>query len=190
MNAPMRHLLVIIGTLLTGAAAAASPVRYVQAPSGNSLTFTFTQLDAASNGQFKKFATEMRYDAQDLVASSLNVKVDVTSLDTQDAERDGTLAGADLLATEKFPAATFSAPSLTRNAKGGIEAVGKLTLRGVSRDLRLPLTLEPTATGFALSGQTSIKRLDFGVGQGDWKSTESVGDEVKVQFKVLLVRAK
>jgi polyisoprenoid-binding protein YceI len=77
-----------------------------------------------------------------------------------------------------------------RTPAGGIEAVGKLTLRGVSKDLRLPLTLKPTATGLELSGQTAIKRLDYGVGQGEWQSTESVGDEVKIRYKVALVRVK
>ena len=55
--------------------------------------------------------------------------------------------------------------------------------------MRLPLTLKPTANGFELSGQTAIKRLDFGVGQGDWKTTESVGNDVKITYKVSLVKA-
>jgi polyisoprenoid-binding protein YceI len=182
-------LLATTGFAADTAPAAAAP-RYVQAATGNSLGFTFTQLDAASNGQFRKFTTELVYNEKNLPASSLTVKVDITSLDTQDGERDEALKGADLFNAASIPAATYVAKSLARNAKGGLEAVGKLTLRGVSKDLRLPLTLKPTATGFELSGQTTIKRLDYGVGQGEWKSTESVGDDVKIQYKVALVRAK
>jgi polyisoprenoid-binding protein YceI len=111
------------------------------------------------------------------------------SLDTQDGERDGTLKSPDLFDAKKDPAATYAANSLARKASGGVDAVGKLTIRGLSKDLRLPLTLKPMANGLELSGQTSIKRLDFGVGQGDWKSTESVGDDVKLQYKVILVKA-
>jgi polyisoprenoid-binding protein YceI len=156
--------------------------KFVQATTGNQLTFTFNQLDAASSGQFKSFRTELQYDEKNLAASSLQVKVD--------GERDTALKGAELFDAQKFPAATYVASSLARNAAGGLEAVGKLTLRGVSKDLRLPLTLKPTANGFELSGQTAIKRLEYGVGQGEWKSTESVGDEVKIQYRVTLVRAK
>jgi polyisoprenoid-binding protein YceI len=168
----------------------ASTARYSQAATGNSLTFTFTQLNAASSGQFRKFTTELVYDAQNLAGSSLNVKVDIGSLDTQDDERDSALQGAELLNAAAIPAATYVASSLARTPAGGIEAVGRLTLRGVSKDLRLPLTLKPTATGLEISGQTAIKRLDYGVGQGEWRSTESVGDEVKIQYKVALVRVK
>ena len=68
--------------------------------------------------------------------------------------------------------------------------MGKLTLRGVTRDLRAAAArFAPTASGVELSGETTIRRLDYGVGQGDWKSTETVGDEVKLQYQVPLARA-
>ncbi|HUQ12265.1 MAG TPA: YceI family protein [Steroidobacteraceae bacterium] len=185
-----KHLPLVLTLLLSGVAHAAGPVKYVQASGGNSLAFTFTQLDAASTGHFKTFATELIYDEANPAQGSLLVRVMVDSLDTQDAERDGTLKSTDLFDTKAYPAATFVAKSLARNATGGLEAVGKLTIRGVSKDLRLPFTLKPTAAGMELSGQTSLKRLDFGVGQGEWKSTESVGDEVKIQYKVALVPGK
>jgi polyisoprenoid-binding protein YceI len=168
---------------------AAAPTRYTQATSGNSLTFTFTQLGAATEGRFQRFATVLRYDDKNPAASSLEVTVQIASIDTQDGERDGVLATPELFDTQKFPVATFVSASLTRGPSG-LEAPGKLTIRGVTRDLRLPLTIKPTATGLELSGQTTMKRLAFGIGQGDWQSVESVGDEVKVQYKVALVRAK
>ncbi len=172
------------------ASAGAGAVKYVQVASGSSLAFTFKQLDAMSTGQFKTFATTLVYDEKNPAAGSLSVNVTIGSLDTQDGERDEALKSPDLFDAARIPAATYVASSLARNASGGLEAVGKLTLRGVSKDLRLPLTLKPTAAGLELSGQTAIKRLDYGVGQGEWKSTESVGDEVKIQYKVALVRAK
>ena len=93
------------------------------------------------------------------------------------------LAGADLFDAAKFPTAQYTASSLAKRADGGLEAVGKLTLRGVTHDLRLPLTISTTATGLELSGETTIRRLDYGVGQGDWKSTEWVADEVKIAIQ-------
>jgi polyisoprenoid-binding protein YceI len=172
----------------TAPARAATP-RYVQAPSGSSLTFTFVQEGAASKGSFKQFATELRYDEKSPATGSLNVKVQTASVDTQDKDRDEMITGSDLFDAQKFPAAQYVANSLVKRADGGVEAVGKLTLRGVTRDLRLPLKITPTAAGLELSGEAAIRRLDFGVGQGDWQSTASVGDEVKLQYKVALVKA-
>ena len=174
------------------AAAPAKPSadsRWVQT-TGSSLTFTFDQAGAASKGSFKQFSTELVYDEKAPAAGSLNVKVQIASIDTQDQERNDMLVSADLFDAPKFPTAQYTASSFARTAAGSLEAVGKLTLRGVTKDLRLPLKIVPTTTGLELSGATSIKRLDYGVGQGDWQSTEGVADEVKIQYKVALTKAK
>jgi polyisoprenoid-binding protein YceI len=182
--------------LLAGVcAAAAEPAatavpRYVQAPAGSTLTFTFTQEGAASKGSFKQFTTELGFDEKSPPTCSLKVEVQIASIDTQDKDRDEMVTGADLFDAQNHPSARYVADSFAKRANGDLEAVGKLTLRGVTHDLRLPLKITRNASGLELSGETSIKRLDYGVGQGDWKSTESVGDEVKVQYKVALVRAK
>ena len=170
-------------------AAATTAPRWIQAP-GSSLTFTFDQAGAASKGTFKQFNTELVYDEKSPTTGSLSVKVPIASIDTQDQERNDMLVGADLFDAQKYPTAQYTASSLAHTAAGGLEAVGKLTLRGVTKDLRLPLKIVPTASGLELSGATSIKRLDYGVGQGDWQSTEGVADEVKIQYKVALTRAK
>lgn len=160
---------------------------YVQA-AGSKLTFSFTQAGAENQGEFKQFATELYYDEKNLAASSLKVTVQTGSLDTQDKDRNDMIAGPELLDPKKFPTAQFAAGSLGKGAKG-IEAAGKLTLHGVTKELRLPLTIKTTASGVEISGEATIKRLDFGVGQGDLKTTEWVGDEVKLQYKVALTKA-
>jgi len=172
----------------TAAATASGATHYQQAANGGSLTFTFMQADAVNKGSFGKFLTDMIYDEKNLAGSRLTVTVQIGSLTTQDKDRDDSIKSADLLDAAKFPTARYTATSLARNAGGAIEAVGKLQLHGVTRDLRVPLQIRSTASGIEISGQTSIKRLDYGVGQGDLKSTEWVGDEVKLQFKVPLSR--
>src|SRR5436190_13992498 len=102
-------------------AAGALP-HYVQA-AGSSLTFTFQQAGAQNTGTFRQFTTTLDYDANNLAASRLDVKVQIGSLDTQDKDRDGTLASADLFDAQKYPAATYSASSLAKGANG-VEAVG------------------------------------------------------------------
>jgi len=176
-------------------AAAAAPAatalpRYTQNAARSSLRFTFEQAGAAATGTFRKFTTVLVYDEKNLAASSLNVRVDVASVDTQEPERDDMLKDADLFNAAKYPAATFTASSLAKRSDGSLEAVGKLTIRDVTRDVRLPLTLKPTPEGFELSGKTTLRRLDYGVGQGELKATDSVGNDVKVEYAVSLVRSR
>jgi polyisoprenoid-binding protein YceI len=163
--------------------------RFTQA-TGGSLTFAFIQVGAENHGSFRQFATELVYDEKNPAAGSLKVTVQIASLDTQDKDRDDALAGPDLFDAKKYPTAQYTASSFSKLADGRLEAVGKLTLRGTTRELRVPLRIQDTSGGVELSGEVTIKRLDYGVGQGEWKSTEGVGDDVKLQYKVPLSRAK
>ena len=130
--------------------------------------------------------------ADNLAASKLEVGVEVNSLDTGDKDRDDTLRGADLLSVAKFPQAHFSAAQIVKTATG-FEASGKLTIRGVTRDTRVPFTFRTASEAGAsvgyMSGKVTIRRLDFGVGQGDWKATDQVGNDVTVSFALRLVSA-
>ena len=180
----------LIGGACCAAAAPPAAARYTQAPGSGALTFSFVQAGAESQGKFAQFATELGWDAANPAAGTLKVTVQVGSLDTQDKDRDDALRGAELFDAQSHPTAQYVANTFSRRPDGGLEAVGKLTLRGVTRDLRLPLTIRNTATGVELSGEVTLKRLDYGVGQGEWKSTEWVGDDVKLRYSVPLVRAK
>ena len=170
-------------------ATAAAPARYTLDPAKSKLEYEFVQAGAQNKGTFKKLTTTLDFAADNLAASKLDVVVDMTSLDSGDKERDDTLRGADLFNIAKYPQARFTSAQIVKTASG-YDAVGKLTLRGVSRDTHVPFTLRTvTEQGKPVSyltGQTTIKRLEFGVGQGDWKSTERVGDAVTVSYSVRL----
>lgn len=179
------------GPCLTAAAPASAPAvtHYVLDAPRSSLEFTFQQAGAQNKGKFTRFAVSFDFSPDNLAASRLEVTVEIGSLDTGDQERDDTLRSADLFAVAKFPQAHFAASQFNKTA-GGYEAIGKLTIRGVTRDTRVPFTFRTAdehgvAVGY-MSGKTSIRRLDFGVGQGEWKATDQVGNEVGVSFALRL----
>ncbi len=178
--------------IASGAWSAGAPVHYSADAAKSSLEFSFEQAGAQNKGRFTRFPVVFDFSPDALAGSKLEVTVEMSSLDTGDQERDDTLRGDDLFAVKKFPQAHFSATQFTKTA-AGYEAVGKLTLRGTTRDLRVPFTFRIATEGAAsvayMSGKASLKRLEYGVGQGDWKSTEWVGDAVGVSFALRLTAA-
>jgi len=169
-----------------------APAHYVLDQARSTLEFTFTQAGAQNHGRFTRFPVSFDFSAANLAASRLEVTVEMGSLDTADQERDDMLRGADLFAVAKYPQAHYVATQIAKTASG-FAALGKLTLRGVTRDVRVPFTFRTaTESGVAvgyMNGKTSLRRLDFGVGQGDWQSTDQVGNEVSVSFALRLTAA-
>jgi polyisoprenoid-binding protein YceI len=174
------------------ASAVAAPpgaVHYLLDQGKSTLEYTFTQAGAQNKGRFTRFPVTFDFSPDNLGASHLDVTVEMGSLDTGDQDRDDTLRGDDLFAVAKFPQAHFTATQFVKTA-AGFEAIGKLTLRGVTHDMHVPFTFRTaTENGAAvgyMSGKTSLRRLDYGVGQGDWKATDQVGNDVGVSFALRL----
>jgi len=180
----------VLGLLAAAPLAQAAPPLFRLDPAKSVLAFSFTQAGASNKGRFGKFDTSLVFDPAQLAASRLEVTVQIASLDTGDKDRDSTLRGAELFDAAKFATAHFLATRITRLDASHYQASGKLTIRDAMRELSVPFTLQTTPVGgqtlASMAGEVIIKRLDYGVGQGDWKSTEWVGNEVSVSFNLAL----
>jgi polyisoprenoid-binding protein YceI len=174
----------LVSAALPRAAGAAGS--FTADPGTSHLEFTGVQAGAEFKGVFHKFTAAIDFAPDALAAAKFDVVIDLSSEDTMDKDRDGTIRGADIFDVAHFPTARYVTRSFTKTA-AGYTALGSLTLRGVTKDVPIAFKFSPAAAGGAtLSGTAELKRLDFGVGQGDWKSTEWVADAVKVAFTLNL----
>jgi polyisoprenoid-binding protein YceI len=176
-----------LAATLGGAAApaAAAPVRYVMVAPQSRLQFTGTQAGAPFTAVFHRFTAAIDFAPDDLRDSRFDVAIDVGSVDSQDGDRDGTMRGADLFDVAHWPTARYLTRGFTKTATG-YAATGTLTLRGVARAVPITFAFTPTSSGATLTGSAQVDRLDFGIGQGDWKSTEWVANPVKIAFSLVL----
>ncbi len=147
------------------------------------LEFTAVQAGAKFTGSFTRFRVALDFDPAHPDRGQLDVTVDVGSLDSADSERDEILRGPDFFKVAEHPQAVFHARRFER-AGDGWRAPGDLTIRGVTRPVPVMFTLAPGAS--AMKGSASLRRLAFGLGQGEWASTEWVGDEVDIRFELRL----
>jgi polyisoprenoid-binding protein YceI len=154
------------------------------------LTFVATQAGGEFEGRFKRFTAVIVFDPADLAHCRFAVDIDTTAAETGEQERDNTLKGKDFFATQQWPTARFEATTFRATGPGAFDATGRLTLRNVTREIHLPFTFQAAADGksAALVGVTTMRRLDFGVGQGEWSDTQWVGNDVRVRFALTLRR--
>jgi len=185
----------LIAALILSSGAVTTPVAtsYSVDMGKSSLGFTANQSGGDVDGRFEKFDAQIVFADADLDGSSFKVEIDTGSVNTQDDDRDTLLRGEDLFDVSKYPKARFVTTGFTRKSPGSYEAQGKLTIRDVTRDIRLPFTFTTAQEGGQavgwLKGGVTLKRLDFGVGQGDWKDTSEVANEVQVKFSLRLLPA-
>jgi polyisoprenoid-binding protein YceI len=182
----------VFGGLLLAATATHAATAWTTDPAQSRLEFTAILAGGEFDGAFRRFQADIDFDPADLEHSRFRVEIALASADTGDADRDLALRGADFFAVERWPSAGFAADRFVALGNGRFEALGRLTIRDNSREVRLPFRFEPAAGGTraGLAGGTTIRRLDYGVGQGEWQDTQWLGDEVRIRFTLQLQRQK
>ena len=150
----------------------------------SSLTFKGTYQNGPFEGKFGKFDATIAYDEADVSKDKFDVTVQVSSLDTQSAERDDTLRTAEFFDPSKYPQAHFVTQSFGKGADGGLEAKGTLTIRDQTKPVTLKVKFVAAGDGATLDVDTTLKRLDFGLGKGnDWAD---IGEDVDVHGHLVL----
>jgi polyisoprenoid-binding protein YceI len=185
-----RHLMATLAwftaaSLPCAVCAAGPPASYSADPQQSRLEFTGVQAGAEFKAAFRKFTAAVDFAPDALAGSRFDVQIDLKSVDSMDKDRDTTIRGPDIFDVAHWPTAHYVTRSFTKTA-AGYAAVGALTLRGVTKDVPIDFQFTQGPAGAKLEGSAKLKRLDFGAGQGDWKSTEEVGDAVKISFSLVL----
>ena len=162
-------------------------------PAKSTLTFEATQQGAPISGAFKGFSGDIRFDASRPEESNATIRVDMKTLDSKSADRDQSLRGADWFNLESFPESIYTVSKFEKLNENQYLARGELELRGVKKTLDLPLTItfstDDAGRDVALAvGEVTLNRQDFGVGQGEWKDTQAVGNPVKVKVSATATR--
>jgi polyisoprenoid-binding protein YceI len=183
-----RLALAVTSSLIIAAATAAadgSVASFTAAGEPSRLEFVGVQAGAEFKGVFHKFTASVEFAPDALASSRIDVQIDMNSVDSKDKDRDTTMRDKDVFDVSHNPTAHYVTKTITKTATG-FAAVGALTLRGVTKDVPIEFQFAPAGGGAKLSGSAKLNRLDFGVGQGDWKSTETIGDAVKINFSLVL----
>ncbi len=161
---------------------------YLQAP-GSTLAFAGKYQDEIFTGRFPDFATTVSFDPAHPEAARLDVDVPLARATAGNDDYDSELRGTGFFDVSKFPHAHYRAKAFRRLSDGRYATDGVLSLHGIEK----PVTLTITWTAGpkpVLTGKATVKRLDFGVGGGDWADTSLIANDIAISTKVVLRPAK
>ena len=170
---------------LLGVAFAASAAALKTDPAKSTVTATFKQMNVPIDAKFKKFTANIDYDAAKPDAAKATVEVDTGSMDLGDADYNKEVAKKEWFNAAQFPKATFVSSSIKPAGTGKLNVTGKLTIKGKTSDVSFPLTVKAEGKTQVFDGVLPIKRLTYNIGEGEWKDTSMVADDVAIKFHVV-----
>jgi polyisoprenoid-binding protein YceI len=130
---------------------------------------------------FARWGGKISFDPAQLQTSKVAVAADLSSVLTNDANRDNTLKGADFFNVAQTPNALFVSDHITRTSEGYV-AAGNLTLGGFTKALAVPFKVTITGKQAVAQGTFRLSRRAFGIGKGQWQDGKEIGDLVQVNF--------
>jgi len=175
----MKALFIPAALLAAGPACAAN---WAVQPAASTLGFSGTQTGTPFTGTFQRWTAQISYDPAQPQAAHVHIVIDTASAHTGDTQRDTAMPDADWFNARAFPQAVFDATGFAPAGGDKFTTAGTLTIRGISRKLTLPFTLDVSGTTATAKGQITLLRTDYGVGQGDWSTGDWVALQARVNF--------
>ncbi len=155
-------------------------------PAQSEISFTSKQMGVPVEGKFKKFDAQVAFDPKQAAAAKIGLTIDLASVSLGAAETEAEVVKPEWFNTKAFPQASFQSSGVKADGAGKFSVSGKLTIKGASRDVLVPVSLVQAGGTTTATGSFVIKRLEFKIGDGDWKDTSMVADDVQVKFKLAL----
>ena len=151
------------------------------------IRFVSKQMGVNVEGRFRKWKADVDWKPQDLPHTRAELDIDLASIDLASDESEGELRRPAWFDTARFPVATFRSVSVKDLGADRYEIAGKLSIKGKSNDVTVPVAIRKDSAGNTVAeGQFTIKRLAYGIGQGEWSDPSVVADDVLVRVRVVL----
>ncbi|SDQ91934.1 YceI family protein [Pseudovibrio sp. Tun.PSC04-5.I4] len=175
-----------VAASLFASAAVAAPVTYDVDMSHANLAFNYNHLGySTTDGRFGTWTPTLVIDEETPANSTINVEIDVNSMNTFWEARDTHLKSADFFDVEKFPKATFKSTKVEQVGEKTLEVTGDLTIRGITKPTVMQVVVNQLAEhpmakkkAVGLNATTTLKRSDFGMAM----AVPYVSDEVNINI--------
>lgn len=180
----IRHIALSAAALLL--AGAAQSVEFKQVDTArSSLAFSSKQMGVPVPGSFKKFTTQIAFDPAKPTAASTTLEIDLASIDAGSKDANDEVVGKQWFNVKAFPTARFVSSGVKALGGNRYEALGKMTIKGQTRDIVAPFTFKQDGANGVFDGGFVLKRMDFNIGEGPWADVSAVANEIEIKFHVV-----
>ncbi|HEY3635323.1 MAG TPA: YceI family protein, partial [Caldimonas sp.] len=170
-------------------AVAAARVDAVEAaklvPTQSEITFQLKQSGVPVEGRFKRFDAQLTLEPKAPQTGSVTVTIDTASATVGFADSDAELPGALWFDAKNYPRAVFRSSAIIGAGGGRFEAKGKFELKGTARELVVPVTIVQAGPLSTATGEVTLQRLDYKIGEKEWADLSLVANDVRVRFKLV-----
>lgn len=148
--------------------------------------FTFRQLAVPVDGSFRQFAANVVFDPARPAAGRADITIQTGSIALPTTDASTRARDKAWFNVAQYPTARFVSTRIAPLADGRFRVDGKLTLKGVTREVSAPFAARVQGGVTLVEGVLPVSRLAFRIGDGEWADTDTVADTVDIKFRMAL----
>lgn len=182
----MTRIMMLLAAWLTAFPAAAADWQTVASESR--IGFVATYEDTPFDAWFRSFDARIRFDPDALDDALFDIRIDIASVDSNSPDRDEGMQGQEWFAAGEHPEARFHAERFERISDQRFKAIGRLSLKDVSKTIEVPFAWEQSGSDAVLTAETDVERGSFNIGTGEWAEDDTIGFKVTIKAHFALTR--
>lgn len=140
----------------------------------SSVTFKIKNAGFTVDGKFGTVEAAILFDMNNLEQSSIEASITTQTIDTGIEGRDTHLRKPDYFDATKYPKINMKSQKITKLANGTYEGTFLLTLKGITKEVKIPFSYTENGASATYGGEFKINRLDYKVGGKSWVMSDNV----------------
>ncbi len=141
---------------------------------GTTIAFQIQNLGRNVDGSFSEFTLSANFEKNDLDNSYFSGTAKIQSINTGNKKRDKSLQKAKYFDSEKFTELRLASSKITKLESNRYEFYGELSIKGTTKKITFPFTIEELPNQIRVKGSFEVNRLDFNVGESSWILSKNV----------------
>ena len=172
-------------TFTLGSSPGADAAEYTNVnPGASTISFTYNQMGSKVYGTFGKFVGTLDFDTEHPEAARAKLTIDLDSIDAGSEDANTELQKPAWFDTTAYPVAIFESTRIKDLGNNRYQFIGNLTLRGLTKEVTVPVLLKSERTIGIFDADLLLKRSDFNVGAGEW-SDSFVSDDIDIRLRIV-----
>lgn len=155
-------------------------------PARSEIGFTAKQMGVPVHGRFARYSAQIKFNPAKPEEATTTISIDLGSVAFGSPETEAEIAKADWFDVKRFSQAVFRSTTARPIGPGRLELVGDLTIKGATQQLTIPVDYSTTGEQSVAHGTFQLRRLDYGIGDRQWRDATLVANEVQVRFRFTL----
>lgn len=147
--------------------------------------FVFKQMNVPVEGTFTRMSGTIDFDPKKPAQAKAAIDIEPASVDAGSEEANDALADKLWFDTRTYPTAHFVTRAITPLGGARYKVTGDMTIKGKTHPVEAIALFHPAGNLGVFDGTFSIKRADYGVGEGMWADFGIVANDVQIKFRLV-----